>query len=365
LYPDETGGMASGSGIPDPEDHLHIGDGIHTPLLFFYSAAGGVTFLSEGKKWTQHLAASSDGGYTLEKRGEVLPHIIELNRDPKVVYAEELNAYVMALYMDKETYALFTSADLLHWEELQRIDIPGTAECPDIYPLVCENTGEKLWILSGASDKYLVGHLNNTGFVPVQDVLALRTKSMSYAAQTFSGVENRTIRTAWSAVTAAGCVFCGQMLLPTEMGLTKVDGIYRLKTMPVKELELLRKETITHKKTVTPQDSIVCPLNGGAYEINLVWAEDADAMKLTLYDLELQLLPHENQLVFDKQTLPLRYGTGRNLRLIVDTLSLEIFADDGRVFSVLAHRTDLEKRLLTLEGNADVVLSVSPLKQIW
>ena len=44
----------------------------------------------------------------------------------------------MALFLRENEYALLTSDDLISWDELQRITLPGDAECPDIFPLVLE-----------------------------------------------------------------------------------------------------------------------------------------------------------------------------------------------------------------------------------
>ena len=56
LYPDANGAMFSGSGIPDPADHLGISDGQNTPLLFYYTAAADQSMLSRGAVTAQYLA---------------------------------------------------------------------------------------------------------------------------------------------------------------------------------------------------------------------------------------------------------------------------------------------------------------------
>ena len=51
--------------------------------------------------------------------------------DPKVIWCDELNCFIMAIYLDGNEYCILTSDNLLAWHELQRISIDGDAECPE------------------------------------------------------------------------------------------------------------------------------------------------------------------------------------------------------------------------------------------
>ena len=76
----------------------------------------------------------------------------------------------MALYFVERTYAIFTSQDLLHWDLLQKFDLPGDDECPDLYPLTADD-GRTLWVYSGAHDMYYVGDFDENGlYQPIQAV---------------------------------------------------------------------------------------------------------------------------------------------------------------------------------------------------
>ena len=178
LFPDEFGTMYSGCAVIDEKNVSGLKRSDHDPLLLFYTAAGDRSMLSQGKEHVQCLAYSTDGGETFEKYqgNPIIDHIIGGNRDPKVIFCPELDAYVMALYLDGETYALFRSENLLNWEIMQKIDLPGDDECPDFFPLYLG--GEKYWIFSGASDYYFVGKMAGGQFVPVQEVQRLRAKKI-------------------------------------------------------------------------------------------------------------------------------------------------------------------------------------------
>ncbi len=79
LFPDEFGTMWSGSAL-----HKQGKDGFYV----FYTVAG--------DPFCQHIAYTKDG-LRLQKQGEILPHIVETNRDPKVVRDKKREQFVMSL----------------------------------------------------------------------------------------------------------------------------------------------------------------------------------------------------------------------------------------------------------------------------
>lgn len=325
LYPDTTGTMYSGSAVADMDNLSGLGDGTHTPILLYYTAAGENSLLSHGQPFTQRLAYSTDGGVTFHKYPDgMIPHIIGGNRDPKVVWAEELSCWLLALYLDGNEYALFRSPDLLHWSEFQRLTLPMDAECPDFYPLTCIETNERLWVYSGASDTYIVGRLTEGGFVPIQENLRYQLGGAdSYAAQTFFGTDRR-IKIAWGRT--GGDVFCGQMLFPTEVVLHKdPDGTYRLATNPVDEIETLYTDTA----------------EPAAFDISLTIPAHAAPITGDILGLPITIDPVENRIVLPGgRVIPLAYTAKEvyDVRMLVDTISLEVFADGGRIYTVQAVR---------------------------
>ena len=81
---------------------------------------------------------SRDHGETLQKKCLVLKHIAGENRDPMVFWHEASNAYCMVLYLEENTFAVFRSRELLHFEETQRLELPKAWECPALFPLPVE-----------------------------------------------------------------------------------------------------------------------------------------------------------------------------------------------------------------------------------
>lgn len=149
LKPDEFGPAFTGSALIKDDD-----------IYFFYTAAGSKNEWSrvEHHLCAQRLVISRDNGYSHTVSKEVLPHIEWLNRDPFVFYHAESAAYIMALFIDINTFALFRSKDLYHWQKTQSFEIPGAAECPNLFKL------NDRWIFLTCRGHYLVGDFDGYCF---------------------------------------------------------------------------------------------------------------------------------------------------------------------------------------------------------
>ena len=132
----------------------------------------------------------------------------------------------MALYLDGDEYALLTSGDLLHWSELQRLNLPGDNECPDFYPL--DDGGKTRWVFTGAHDCAIVGDFDITrGFTPVTSPEHFGFGDV-YAAQTFEGTNGRRARLSWNRFGRTGSkYFTCELGVPCEMTLK--NGHLRVK----------------------------------------------------------------------------------------------------------------------------------------
>lgn len=362
LFPDETGTMFSGSGIIDEEGRAGFGAGA---ALFFYTAAGGSSRRSEGAPFTQCLAYSTDGGKTLVKYegNPVIPHIVGANRDPKVIWCAELDKYVCALYLDGCTYGLLTSDNFLDWTLIQKIDLPGDAECPDFYPLNVENEpGVRKWVLSGASAKYLVGEIANGQFVPVQDVRAMHTGSLGYAAQTYSLCDDeRRINVTWERVNFPGnAPFCSQMGIPVTHVLRRGEDGYYLHASPIKEAKKLRG---TAYALHTTDCGCMTVLADTANEISLTVPAAGGEITLSMLGFTVIIDRASKQARLGNQTLPLGVVDGRiKLRMYTDTCSAELFSETH--YACFAATADENLSRLTLCGEMDADLYVWPMSHI-
>ena len=109
-------------------------------ILIYYTCAGSTSEASKGKPFTQNLAYSVDGGLTFKKyaHNPLIEQIVGGNRDPKVIYYEPDDSYIMAFYLDNHEYVLYKSTDLIHWSKIQSLYMEEDAECPDFFPLAVD-----------------------------------------------------------------------------------------------------------------------------------------------------------------------------------------------------------------------------------
>ena len=156
LYPDSLGTMFSGSAVVDKYNTAGFGE---DALLAFYTAAG--QFVNPQKPYTQCLAYSLDNGRTWIKyeQNPIINEIAPGNRDPKVIWHEGTERWIMALYLSGDRYCLLSSQDAKSWTHLQDLTLEGDRECPDFFPLKSPSGDEK-WVFTGASGNYLIGEFN-------------------------------------------------------------------------------------------------------------------------------------------------------------------------------------------------------------
>ena len=369
LTPDENGTMFSGSAIVDYDNKSGLKSGEEDVILLYYTCAGHNSVRSAGKEFTQCMAYSTDGGRTFKKyeNNPVVGHIAADNRDPKVIRCDELNCFIMAIYLDGNEYCILTSDNLLAWRELQRISIDGDAECPDIYPLTATN-GERKWILSGASHHYVVGDFTGGRFVPCAKAKFVNYGSTSYAAQTYSYPNNaRRIQIAWDRDTFFGDnPICGQMGIPCELTLTEENGEYYLCANPAPECEKAVRETKTFTSVSLGEDSFTLPMDESAYilELSLDGSQSADIC-IELFGQRIHLDGQKNALrVFDR-TMPLNItGSPSSVCIVIDKGSLEAFVGGGKAMMTVPWTLDFNQKSMTVSSSAKSVIEKLTVKKL-
>ena len=383
LFPDEMGTMFSGSAIVDTRNRTGLKETDQDVILLFYTAAGGSSRQSEGQPFTQCLAYSTDGGITFRKYAgnPLVRELAESNRDPKVIYNPELDCYYMVLFLIDNRFCLLVSDDLLNWKWHQELTLPEDSECPDLYPLALDGNMHKCthkcmetyWVLSGASDRYLVGKFRSDGcFQPVQSAKRLHYGTNSYAAQTFSGVtDGRTLRIAWNTAGIPDSPFNCSMCIPTEMSLKNIDEENWLCTMPVREIETLYVQQHTDKMKLKAGETFACLLAGKAQDIRLcISSADNASFQITFLGFKIDICPKENSLKCKESTMPLfMNGDNITLRILTDKNAVEIFVDQGEAFLCVGHIADynLNRLIITAGEGALTVheITVAELSNIW
>ena len=367
LYPDELGAMYSGSAFEDVKGVSGITNGKNPPMLLFYTAAAGsATRMSKGKRFSQCLAYSFDGE-TFEKydANPIIPHIEGGNRDPKVVWVEEIGRYILALYLNENRYAFFVSDDLKGWTLYQEIPIPSDWECPDIFPLECD--GERYWVLMGARDYYLVGRFTENGYETVGEEKRLSVAGVNYAAQTFSGTGKRVIKLYWQRTKFPTPKITQQMGIPVELSLCNDNGEFTLKASPVTELDAYC-ETIECFEDLKISSPVTVQTGTSALDIRIsadIPESRNDVITLNVFGKNLKIELQKNKLGFEGVSAPL-YAQNRrlDLRVIVDTCSMEIYADEGRILASGNFICDYNLPYVRVNSSKDVLIKSLDIRRI-
>lgn len=376
LYPDEMGTMFSGSAIIDTDNVTGLKENDNDVILLFYTAAGSTSKTSENKPFVQSLAYSTDGGVTFRKyRGNpLIGQVAGGNRDPKVIRHEPSGNYIMALYLEGHQFALYASRNLLDWQPLQTIEIPGEIECPDLYPLPVDGDTEHIkWVLTGASDKYLVGDFDGSVFTPETDVKTLKYGGSTYAAQSWSGItDDRRIRTTSACATIPGMPFASCMSIPQGMSLQTISGEIRLCAKPVSEIKLLYEDTQTVKNVeISEGDTYRLRTDGRAYDISLnISFPEYGEWSLSLLGFTMTVSADQGLLTCMDCSAPIDCGKNvLELRILLDTIYIEMFADHGSKFWGLSYIQDrnLDSLIISPHHGSICVeqLTLSKLKPFW
>lgn len=347
IHPDKLGTIFSGSGVVDHRNTsgLQPAESDVAPIVLFYTYDGGTARF--GAPVTQGMAYSADGGQTFTKydKNPVLPHIIGGNRDPKVIWHEESQKWIMALYMDGEDYALFGSENLKDWEKLCDIKNLGCSECPDFFPLAVDGDEDNVkWVFWGGNGKYLVGTFDGKEFHRETEPLTNRYGGNDYAAMTFSNAPaERRIQISWMATwgdtesTFAGMPFNHQFTVPRELTLRATPAGPRLFMMPVKEVETLRGDEVMEyhisRKGII---SSMSPDQAGdlmdmEFDLKMDGAKKV-AISFPAKEIKIEYDVEAKIISLDGIRAPLDAPDGKlSLRILMDVTSVELFAQDGEV----------------------------------
>lgn len=279
------------------------------------------------------------------------------HRDPKLFWygpdeAPEQGHWVMVLYHSQPGFpwgwfVFYTSRDLREWKIASRLQ--GWHECPDLFQLpLLDVNGHEIgtrWVLYGADGTYLTGDFDGFVFTPDSSRLMQDWGRNFYAAQTCSRMPNgdrRRIQIAWMAEFETdffkGLPFNQQLSVPCELSLHLEGTGLRLRRMPIREIERLHGKRWSYANLdVIPGTNPLADLRGELWDIETEFAiGTAEVFGLTLGGTLGRVFYNVSEgMLFNGlfgQGVPLPAEDGRiRLRILKDTHSLEVFANDGRV----------------------------------
>lgn len=369
LYPDELGGMFSGSAVMDWDNTAGFNQGSKPAMVAAYTAAG-------RDKQVQCVAYSNDNGRTFTKfEGNPLidsKHIwnSQDTRDPKVFWYKPGNHWVMVLN-ERDGHSIYTSANLKQWQ--YESHTTGFWECPELFELPVDgDPGHSKWVMYGASGTYMLGSFDGKMFTPEHGKFQYTTGAI-YAAQTYTDApDGRRIQVGWGRISHPGMPFNGMMLLPTELSLRTTKNGVRLFSNPIAEVDLLTGSTQKFTKEMSGDEANEAinryrdeNLLRVSFTLSLSHATSAGidfkGQNLIDYDMNSNTI---NGMFYSPEDM-----TSMELSAVmyIDKTSVEIFFDDGVFSRSFERRTNDENKGFHFWGNNITVkdLSVSTLKSIW
>lgn len=274
IYPDSLGFIFSGSAVVDVNNVSGFGQDGKLPVIAMYTyhdmegeKAG------ETKYQSQAIAYSLNEGQSFTKFSEnpVIqnPGIRDF-RDPKMVWDGIRKKWVMVLAAGQKIM-FYSSSNLKDWALESDFgdgigSHGGVWECPDFFPMVVQGTDEIKWVLlvsinpggpnGGSATQYFVGDFDGKQFKVdpsfEKDLNDSEARSIwidygrdNYAGVTWANIpdtDGRKLFVGWmSNWDYANVVptekWRSAMTIPREITLVKYGNQYRLKSLPIRELQ--------------------------------------------------------------------------------------------------------------------------------
>jgi fructan beta-fructosidase len=327
LYPRRFGDWCfSGSAVVDQDNASGFKTGDETPIVVAYTSTG------RG----ECIAYSNDRGRTFtEFAGN--PVVKHRGRDPKLLWYAPGKHWVMVVYDEAEgkarDLAFYTSADLKTWQYRSRLG--GYFECPELFELPVDGDPKNTrWVVYAADNEYCLGKFDGKIFSPIPGRHKGAQGDCLYAAQTFSNApDGRRIQIGWARIATPGMPFNQMMTFPVELTLRTTDDGVRMFANPVREIEKLHAKKHAWKDVAPPAG----PLPGVDGELFHIKAEfdprGAGEVGLDVRGVPVVYDAKKQMLTCGKASAPLKAVGGKvRLEILADRTSLEIFANDGRVY---------------------------------
>ncbi len=376
IFPDATGQCYSGTTVMQQQPIPGLNDGVKLPAPAMFFAAT--------TPFSQHLATTPDGGRTWKRfaGNPVVPNIGSGDRDPKVIWHEASQHYVMVLYVgEPDTYRFLRSRDLIKWE--QTSVLTHWYECPEFLPIKSAVTGEDLMLLYGCyrspkdaaerfhSDScYQLGHFDGKTFTAVTKLRHAHHGPNYYAALVFMNApKGRQIMMGW----ARGSRFPGEHFnqcasVPLEMRMKAVGGEDTLCFEPVEEISTLRGKPLIQLTNV-PLAEATAKLQSlttdAALDVVLRF-RSSDAMQVNIRSITFAYDPATKLLTRGEAAAQIHPGKSVDARFLIDRGIVESFWNGGEAaYSIGSLHTD-KGPAFAMESKAVIEeLVVYPMADIW
>ena len=391
LAPDDLGAIFSGSAVVDTDNTAGFGRGAIVAM-----------YTSDGSNQTQSIAYSLDNGRTFTKYAGnpvIMAEDTPDFRDPKVFWDHQTRQWKVVLAAGQEVQ-FYSSSNLKDWTYDSSFGLAygnhnGVWECPDLIRLPFE--GKDKWVLllninpggpfGGSATQYFVGSYDGKTFKC--DDLPTVTRWMDYgkdhyAAVTWSSApDGRAVAIAWMsnwqyANSVPTQQFRSANSVPRDLSLIRRGKEVILKSTPSREVEALRGTPVQYTLSTAPVELFDKPVK--AYELvirfslqkkegaTFVLSNEAGEQVVFSYEAATQTFSMDRRgsgmVKFSKKfaavtSAPTRVGGKMELRLLMDSASIEAFGEDfamtNLVFPSAPYNT------LRLYGNLKADVTLYPL----
>ena len=282
----------------------------------------------------------------------------------------------------------YSSANLTDWRFESRVEQDGWGDelcgCVDFFQLPLDGNPEHLrWVMILIDGSYIVGDFDGSTFftlagrpaVADDRIRSLVIQGEYYATMTWHNLPDlRRIQITWMRTPERypGMPFNQQMTVPSELSLHSTAEGPRLRMLPAEELESLRTRS---------QEWSDVPLNAGDNPLAAIDAE--------LLDLEAEFQVAEGtvtslrlrgfDITYDADAESLTScGTATHLRpmdgvvrlrVLLDRTSIEVYANDGRVYIPRVVFPDHDNRSIAMSCRGGTTtarfIRVHELKSSW
>ncbi|MFS4416096.1 glycoside hydrolase family 32 protein [Maribacter sp. 2307ULW6-5] len=421
LYPDSLGYIFSGGTVVDVNNTSGFGSGNNPPMVATFTyhdpegeKAGATDFQTQG------IAYSTDKGRSWKKYAgnPVIPNQDKIRdfRDPKVVWHPDTEKWILSLAAYDEVQ-FFSSKNLKDWTFLSAFGLEGDDrlwECPDLFPIVVQETGATKWVLivsiqkkapnGGNATSYFVGDFDGTEFkADVHDQKWLDWGTDNYAFVTWDNVpkeDGRRIGIGWMsnwdyAQVVPTKAWRSAMTLPRELQLYRNGDDHTLGALPVRETVSLRASEIAMKPLKVKGSAVVegdfdvmqCELDvlidlkeTTAKTFGLELSNEQGEKLMVTIDTDREVLmvdrTESSKEMFSEEfyrgphTAPLSLkGDVLDMRMFLDASSIELFLNKGALnFTAIFFPTAPYSRATLFSKEGRLVLKegqIFPLKSIW
>jgi fructan beta-fructosidase len=357
--PSQDFAVQSGTCVIDYQNTSALAIDLAHPAMVAFWAAGAPT---------QNICFSLDHGrsWKFYQHNPVLAHS---SRDPKVFWYEPTRSWVMLLYDDPHIYRIFTSKNLLSWQD-EHSEIADCYECPDFFELpVNGNKTQSKWVLIRGNGRYSLGEFDGHTFHEDAQQMPTDSGPNFYAAQTFENTrtgDGRRIQMAWmSGGHYPGMPFNQQLTFPRLLSLRSTPAGLRLFWEPIPEIALLHK---SEKDIVnlTLASGVEKPVATSGDLFHIQAEVDLPQGSTLTFHIRGTDMTVEPQQIASGSTAPVS-GTVGYVEFLIDRSSIELFANHGEASISQCFIPSKEGISITANGGPVTIKSLKffELKSAW